>query len=374
MPNLAITRNPSNWEEYMYHDIQVKLIQGWIKSNNLPNAIYVSGPTGVGKTSAVSLLIKSILCQNRKAGEYEPCGVCNSCKLDPRTAGAANNVVWIQTGNAEATINAQVNYALEEALQPPNGFAEEHRYWKFIVVDELQSVPRNTLQNLLFYPELNDVVSRNRVVFIFITMEESRLDPVVRSALASRCERLYFKALTKQQIKDFVKYLNPDIPEDSLEMISLAANGSMRDALNRFDTCTQIDPLLNPTVVADVLFFADAETRQTLWELLEACESRTKQAYNQLWEFWKALSERVDAEFLLMQMDNDIDKSLLINPNEEQLIARHIIYTHHISRAKCNVWDVIKQLAGRSIISYEIFKVFSEPSSGLNRLLGVELQ
>jgi len=373
MPNLAITQNPTSWKDYKYHDIQVRLMQGWISSNKLPNAIYVSGPTGVGKTSGISLLIKSILCQNRKAGEYEPCGVCNTCKLDPRTAGAANNIVWIQTGNAEATINAQVNYALEEALQPPNGFAEEHRYWKFIVVDELQSVPRNTLQNLLFYPELNDVVQRNRVVFIFITMEESRLDPVVRSALAGRCERLYFKSLTKHQLQEFLTGMKPDIPKDSLEMLALAANGSIRDALNRLDTCTQIDPLLNPITVADVLYFADAKTRQTLWELLEACESKTKQAYNQLWEFWKGLSERVDTEALLLQMDEDIDKSLLIDPKEEQLIARHIIYTHHISRAKCSTWDVVKQLAGKNIINHDIFKLFSEPVSGVNSLLGVEL-
>lgn len=353
MSNLAIERDPKSWSDFYYHERQVAAMQRWLKTNNLPFSVFISGSSGTGKTTAVRLFLRALHCQGRAAGEYELCGRCPVCQADPRTTGAVNNVFWLQRGKDES-LSSQFNRALEEAFQPPNGFDDEHRFYKAVVIDEVQSIPRDRLQDLLFYPELPDVVRRNRVIFIFITMDEARIDASLCQALKDRSYCLYFRPFTSAQVTDYLMNLVPGLPKESAEMIALDSSGSLRGALSRLQNCVDSGDL-SPTVVASTLMFASAPVRKVLWQLLEACASRRRNAYTELWEFWQQLETAVNPQKLIAQLDRDIDKSMLINPRSGQLAARMFLYSNLTSRAPLRAWDTIKMLQGLEIIDPEIF-------------------
>ncbi len=351
---LTLEKDPKDWQDFFFHEQQIAAMQGWLVRNKIPQSIFVSGSSGTGKTSAVRLFLRSLHCQNRQSGTFELCGECSVCRSDPRTTGSVNNVLWLQRGKDES-ISTQFNRALEEAFQPPNGFDDEHRYYKAIVIDEVQNIPRDRLQDLLFYPELPDLIERNRVIFIFITMDETRIDPSVRMALKDRSYCLYFRPLTMEQMTQYISTVVPGIPAESAEMIASDSAGSLRGALSRLQNCIEADSSLVPEGVARTLFFADGSTRKQLWHLLEACSSRRKQAYQELWDYWKTIESFVVAEKLIAQMDEDIDKSMLLTPRDGQLQARMLLYSHQTSRAPLRPWDVIKTLQGLQVVDYQIF-------------------
>jgi DNA polymerase III gamma/tau subunit len=340
MTNLAVKLDPKTWDDYYFHGKQINHLRKFIKENNHPFAITVSGHTGSGKTTAVKLYIKSLLCLNRNHGDDVPCGECANCLADPRTGETLNNVIWVQQGQDEK-ISAQINKALEEASSPPYGLEEEHRHYKVIVFDELQSIPRNWLQALLFYPEIPQLMRRNRVIFVFITMDESKIDPSIFKPLAARTFYLRFRGLTEDEITEYLSAKFNNFPQESKEIISHYADGSIRFALSAYEKCVADDPNLSPISVAETLYYASKETRKNLWSLLQ---SRNWKELNQ---FWKDNSPFIDPEKLIGQLLRDLDNTLINGGgNDAHLKAKHILYSYLVSNAKVNAFDAIKMLAG----------------------------
>ena len=344
--------DPKNWGELLFHSREIKHLQRFIAEDNHPPAVTVSGNTGSGKTAAVKLYVKSTLCLNRKHGEYEPCGKCAVCQSDPRTSGAINNIIWVQRGQDEK-LSAQFNKALEEASTPPYGMDEKHRHYKFIVFDELQSVPRDRLQDLLYYPELEELISRNNVIFIFLTMDESKIDSAIFQPLMHRTFYLSFKKLTEEQIEKYLSQrldvirkenkLNP-IPVESKKIIAHYADGSIRGALTAYEKCALDDDTLSPLSVSETLYYASNEVRKELWLFLQ------NSSWKELTDWWKRNSESINADILINQMLRDIDNTMInIGGKPEHLKAKDLLYSYITSRARVRAFDVIKMLVGLKV-------------------------
>ncbi|MGC8944321.1 MAG: AAA family ATPase, partial [Minisyncoccia bacterium] len=70
---------PKTFSEVINQKIVLKTLTNGIKKNQLSHAYLFTGPRGTGKTTVARLLAKSLNCENRKEGSYEPCNKCTSC-------------------------------------------------------------------------------------------------------------------------------------------------------------------------------------------------------------------------------------------------------------------------------------------------------
>jgi DNA polymerase III gamma/tau subunit len=340
----AVDLDPINWDDLKFHSKQVNRLRKFLEDDRLPYAMVMSGHTGTGKTTAARLFIKALFCQNRKPGESQPCGECASCKRDPRVSDISNNVMWIQKGQNEETINAQFKRAFEEITKPPYGYDEDHRYYKVLVFDELQNVPKDKLQELLFYPEVPALAERNRVIMIFITMAEQDIKDSVIKPLRDRSRYLRFRKLSEKEIYSYLEEKFKGAPKESLEIIAHYADGSIRSALTAIQDCLEDDKHLNPVSTAETLYYVCKKTRWQIWKMLHRYD------YKGLSTFWEENASSFDENKLIQQMLNDIDRAMVTKPTADQLHVVALLYHYLCHPAKIRALDCLKLLIGRDLV------------------------
>ena len=354
--------DPKTWEKYWYNEHQKKVLRKFIRENNHPPAITLSGTSGTGKTALARLYINTTMCKRREPGSDVGCGECPVCKSDPRTVGPSGNVTWVQQGQAQS-ITLQLNKAIDEANQPPNGFADEHRYYKFVVIDELQTVPRDQIQRLLFFPELKKILKQNRVIFIFITMDESAIDPSIMRPLADRSFYFRFRPFESNQVVDYLKSIRPKAPLESLKILADTSGGSIRSAISSLDKCETYDENLYPVSVGDVMMYADSSARSKLWTLIQDGK------FMPLLSYWKVLSTKVDSENLIRSLMNDLETAMSDNFTEDLLDAHKELMMYFTSAARINAFDLLKVLLGRKLFNPDIL-ISEEDKDGFSKVFG----
>lgn len=359
MGSLALKLDPKTWEDFYFQDPAVRDAKHWIEKEDYPNLIFISGPPGVGKTRFAKLLVQTVHCLNRKPGEFRNCGHCEVCKKDPRDSSATSNVVWVQAGTGEQMAK-MVRTALQEANEPPYA-AEEHRWYKFIVFDELQTLKQH-LDKLLFYPDLQRT-DTNRIIFIGITMNISALDDVDLEAFKSRASYLNFQRLSHSQIYKILQDKFPKAPVESLRMIATESNGNIRAAYNRLEDCFRYSENLNPVEVSIRLQFCDARLRKKLWQLTEKAVFGAAGAFvfKELREFWESLEHYVSEEKLLTQLIEDLCRSFELNPTETKQQALSLFIRQQSSEVPLKLSQFMKVFTGQSLIDYELFDQY-EPT------------
>jgi DNA polymerase III gamma/tau subunit len=353
---LAQKLNPKLWSEYHGSENYVKILHKSILTNKIPGALFVSGSSGTGKTTLINLYIKSILCLNRKDDEVEPCNNCAHCNLDPRTCGVDNHVLWVQTGGGGGdTIVTQMNELIQEAYIPAQRFSLTKPGRKFLVVDELQSVPKDRLSQLLFLSEVSKVSEDNNVTFIFCTMDEAGINDNVLLALKSRCGSFYFrfKTPTLNDIKQFIKERFV-LDDDIINTIALSSSRSYRATLQTIEYCMECCPTFDNKSISNLLGFIDKDIRERLWRLLESCNRQGLQNYRTFKTFWDTLEQTVNKDILFTQLEQDIELSLLSKPNESQLIALDALYISKVNK-DISLTQSIRSLMGLKIIDFDIF-------------------
>lgn len=82
MINFLIKYTPRTFAELLYNDEKIDVIKSAIANEMYPLVILITAEFGLGKTVLAHLMAKSLLCENRKEGAWEPCCKCNSCS-DP---------------------------------------------------------------------------------------------------------------------------------------------------------------------------------------------------------------------------------------------------------------------------------------------------
>src|SRR4030042_548936 len=70
---------PQVFAEVVGQEHVVQTLSNAVSSGIISHAYLFSGPRGSGKTTVARLLAKSLNCQNRKEGQFEPCNKCSSC-------------------------------------------------------------------------------------------------------------------------------------------------------------------------------------------------------------------------------------------------------------------------------------------------------
>ncbi|MGD2136332.1 MAG: DNA polymerase III subunit gamma/tau [Gemmatimonadales bacterium] len=201
-------------------------LAGAVAKSRAAHAYLLTGPRGVGKTSAARILAMALNCEARTS-DGEPCGTCDSCCRI--WSGAANlDVVEI-----DAASNRGVDDARELRERATYAASGADRY-KVYIIDEAHMLTReawNALLKILEEPPPH-------VVFVFATTEPQKIANTAAPVM-SRLQRFDFRRIGPTPISDRLRYVAEQegiaVDDDALVVIARAARGGMRDGLSILD-------------------------------------------------------------------------------------------------------------------------------------------
>lgn len=193
-------------------------LQNEIAHNKLAQAFIFCGPRAVGKTTLARVLAKSINCLTRKAGEYEPCGTCASCKSI--TTGSNLDIIEIDAASNTGVDNVRENIISFSRLAPSQA------KFKVFIIDEVHMLSPFAFNALLKIIEEPPAY----VFFILCTTEIHK----VPATIISRCERFDFKRISILEVVSKLKKIavqeKVEIDDKVLEAVARRSGGHLRDA------------------------------------------------------------------------------------------------------------------------------------------------
>ena len=218
MSTLYRDYRPQNFSEVLGQNHIKITLQNEISANKLAQAFLFCGPRAVGKTTLARVLAKTVNCENRKEGDYEPCNKCASCLSI--TQGKNLDVVEIDAASNTGVDNVRENIISFSRLTPANS------KFKVFIIDEVHMLSISAFNALLKIIEEPPTY----VIFILCTTEIQK----VPLTIISRCERFDFKRIS---VTDIVKKLsliaskeNIEIDSEVLEAVARRSGGHLRDA------------------------------------------------------------------------------------------------------------------------------------------------
>jgi DNA polymerase-3 subunit gamma/tau len=192
-----------------------------IKSNHLAQAFLFCGPRGVGKTTCARILAKTINCENIGT-DGEACGTCPSCQSFQDNTSLTIHELDAASNNSVDDIRNLI----DQVRYPP----QRGRY-KIYIIDEVHMLSAAAFN--AFLKTLEEPPSY--AIFILATTEKHKILPTI----LSRCQIFDFNRI---QWKDMAAHLaniaqkeNILAEPSALELISIKADGGLRDALSMFD-------------------------------------------------------------------------------------------------------------------------------------------
>ncbi len=231
MTHTALARKyrPTRFSDLVAQEHVAAGLEGAVAKGRVAHAYLLTGPRGVGKTSAARILAMVLNCQNRASAprQGEPCGICDSCSRI--WSGSANlDVVEIDAASNRGVDDARD--LRERAMYAASG---PQRY-KIYIVDEAHMLTReawNALLKILEEPP-------PRVVFVFATTEPQKIANTAAPVM-SRVQRFDFRRIGPKAIAERLKFVAEreaiEVEQDALQLISRVSGGGMRDALSLLD-------------------------------------------------------------------------------------------------------------------------------------------
>lgn len=213
---------PQTFSEIVGQEHVVKTLANAISGKMISHAYLFSGSRGSGKTTIARIFAKSVNCENRKEGEFEPCNKCPSC-------------LEIMEGRSLdlMEIDAASHRGIDDVRELRDGikFVPTKSKYKVFILDEAHQLSKDAFNALLKTLE----EPPGHAIFILATTELHKMIPTI----ISRCQHFDFRKLTLPEItrhlEDIVKREKAKIEPAALELIAINSGGSIRDALSLLD-------------------------------------------------------------------------------------------------------------------------------------------
>lgn len=232
----TITKRPQKFDDLYGQDEVVHYFKNIQQTKApIPNAIWLGGKFGCGKTTIAKIIAKTIQCKNKDA-DGNPCGKCISCQSIENETWGRNTIMF--NGGTNGTID-EVRKLVGNVDFPPTMDGN----WVFMI-EEAQELSADATQALLKTVE----TPRNNVYFIFTSMEEDLKKLGKFDALISRCGAEF--KLNTATVMDVMFYLRhiletenlwDTIPKEfkleGLKLIATNCKQSYREALKKLQIC-----------------------------------------------------------------------------------------------------------------------------------------
>lgn len=198
-------------------------LQNAIVSGRISHAYLFTGPRGTGKTSTAKVLAKALNCETGPTAT--PCNRCRSCELV--NEGSAMDVY---------EIDAASNRGIDEIrdLRENVKFSPAQSRYKIYIIDEVHMLTNEAFNALL--KTLEEPPSH--VVFVLATTEPHKIP----ATILSRCQRYDFRRVGLNELTDHLAHIAAEsgiaATRDALRLISLQADGGVRDAISILDQCS----------------------------------------------------------------------------------------------------------------------------------------
>jgi len=264
---LALARkySPKHFSDLLVQDHVAEVLRGAVVKNRVGHGYLLTGPRGVGKTTAARILAMALNCERKGTTkpEGEPCGECESC-LRIWNGSANLDVVEIDAASNRGVDDAR---DLRERAMYAASRADHHKVY---IVDEAHMLTReawNALLKILEEPPPG-------VVFVFATTEPQKIAQQAAPVL-SRLQRFDFRrigiAAIRERLRAVLATEKIQADEDALTLIARQADGGMRDALSVLDQCLSFgEGAITAARVREVLGLVTDEAYAELLELIAA--------------------------------------------------------------------------------------------------------
>ena len=243
-----------------------------VSSGNIPHAFLLSGPKGIGKTSAARILAKVVNCESvssklRGPGKFEPCNQCDQCISI--TKGSNIDVIELDAASHRGIDDVRT---LRDAVKLAPAKAKKKVY----IIDEahmLTTEASNALLKTLEEPP-------DHVIFILATTNPEKLIETIRS-------RTVNISFTKAKFEEIIRSLRRvaegeklKAGEEVFRIIAQASDGSFRDAVKLLEELVVGNIKLERETVDDYLSNKKTFDAEKFVKILK--DNSEKEAYREI--------------------------------------------------------------------------------------------
>ncbi|OGS35562.1 MAG: DNA polymerase III, subunit gamma and tau [Elusimicrobia bacterium RIFOXYD12_FULL_66_9] len=217
---------PQGFEELIGQPGVSETLKNALAAKRLHHAYLFTGPRGCGKTTTARILAKGLNCA--EGPTPEPCDECVSC----REITTSSSLDVMEMDAASNTGVDDVRQIIIETV----GLAPSRDRYKIFIIDETHMLSTSAFNALLKTIE----EPPSHIVFILATTELHK----VPATIASRCQRFKFRPVAPDVLASYLagiaKKEKISADPEALQLLSRAAEGSLRDAISLLDQCRSV--------------------------------------------------------------------------------------------------------------------------------------